>query len=449
MTRRPARTEGIVAGAAGSLRRLGFGLSRELWIVQVGIFLNYLGWGAVLPFEIIYLHDGRGFSLEVAGLVVGAVTGLAVVAAPVAGPVIDRLGARATAAGAGIALAAGYGGLAFAHTPRQAFAAAVAAGAGNGALLPSQSTLLASLAAPQVRHRASAVSRVAGNLGMGIGGALGGLVAAYGLRSLVVLFLANALSYVLYVVILVVVVPTDARPTPVPGGYRVLVRDRPFLRLALTNVAVIAVGWGVFTWVVPPYARGELGVGPRLIGLLLFANALTVTLAQLPVARLAEGRRRTVAMATASLIFVGACLLVVGADLAGWDHAYAVLLAAVVAVGVGECFHTTALMPLVADLAPAALRGRYMAAMGLSWWLGLALAPTLGMWLLSVSPPTALLAAAGVAFAAALAALALERELPPAARLTPRPGSPVSARAVPAEVVLPSPRLAAPAEEGR
>jgi hypothetical protein len=75
MTRRPARTEGIVAGAADRLRRLGFGLSRELWIVQVGIFLNYLGWGAVLPFEIIYLHDGRGFSLEVAGLVVGTVTG--------------------------------------------------------------------------------------------------------------------------------------------------------------------------------------------------------------------------------------------------------------------------------------------------------------------------------------------------------------------------------------
>jgi hypothetical protein len=31
--------------------------------VQAGIFLNALGWGAVLPFEIIYLHDGRGFSL--------------------------------------------------------------------------------------------------------------------------------------------------------------------------------------------------------------------------------------------------------------------------------------------------------------------------------------------------------------------------------------------------
>jgi hypothetical protein len=30
--------------------RLSFGLSRELWLVQVGIFLNYLGYGAVVEF---------------------------------------------------------------------------------------------------------------------------------------------------------------------------------------------------------------------------------------------------------------------------------------------------------------------------------------------------------------------------------------------------------------
>ena len=32
------------------LGRLGFGLSRELWLVEVGVFLNMLGYGAVLPF---------------------------------------------------------------------------------------------------------------------------------------------------------------------------------------------------------------------------------------------------------------------------------------------------------------------------------------------------------------------------------------------------------------
>src|SRR5690349_23112531 len=68
------------------------GLSREVWLVQVGIFLNALGWGAVLPFEVIYLHDGRGLSLGTAGLVVGTLTGTAVVTAPLVGPLIDRLG---------------------------------------------------------------------------------------------------------------------------------------------------------------------------------------------------------------------------------------------------------------------------------------------------------------------------------------------------------------------
>src|SRR3954454_23092640 len=94
-----------------------FGLPRELWLVVVGIFLNYLGYGAVLPFEVIYLHDGRGFSLGIAGLVIGVVTSVAVVAAPLAGPLIDRFGARTATAGAGIALAAGYAGLAVASSP--------------------------------------------------------------------------------------------------------------------------------------------------------------------------------------------------------------------------------------------------------------------------------------------------------------------------------------------
>jgi MFS family permease len=404
-------------------RRLAFGLPRELWVVEGGIFLNYLGWGAVLPFEVIYLHEARGFDLGIAGLVVGALTGLAVVTAPAVGPLIDRFGARRVAAAAGIFLAAGYAGLAFVHTPAQAFAAAVAAGIGNGGLNPSQSALLASIPPPELRHRSTAVSRVASNLGAGIGAALGGVVAARGLNGLVVLLVGNALTYLLYVAILLLAVREDARPEPIGGGYRLLLRDRAFVRLALTNVAVIGVGWGVFTWVVPPFARAEIGAGARLIGLLLFANALTVVVAQIPVARLAEGRRRAVTMAVGSLAFTAACLLVACAGLVSFGYACAALLLAVVLVGVGECCHTTGLMPLVADLAPPAVRGRYMATVGLSWWLGLALAPTLGTQLLAASPPAAMLVSATVALGAALSLLALEPALPSAIRLTPRPAA--------------------------
>jgi len=85
-------------------------------------------------------------------------------------------------------------------------------------------------------------------------------------------------------------------------------------------------------------------------------------------------------------------------------------------------------MPLVADMAPAALRGRYMATMSLSWWIGLALAPTAGTRLLAVSPAAALLPAVGLALAAGGAALALGRHLPAAISRTPRPMSSRSSR---------------------
>jgi MFS family permease len=385
------------------------------------MFLNMFGWGAVLPFEVIYLYEGRGFSLGVAGLVVGTVTAVAVAAAPAAGTLIDRAGPRVTAAGASLALALGYGSLAFVQAPWQAFLAAAAAGIGNGALYPSQSALLAAVAPRELRPRVTAVSRVSANAGFGLGGVTGGFVAAYGLNGFITLFLANAASYVVYVAILVAAVGHVERPTPLAGGYRLVLRDRPFVRLALINVAVIGVGWGLFSWVVPPFAQAELGASSQLIGVLLFANAGAVVVAQIPVVKLVEGRRRAGAITTASVAFVVACLLVAAAELLDARLVAPVLVAAALIVGVGECFYTAVLMPLVADLAPGALLGRYMASIQLSWWLGLALAPTLGTQLLALWPSAAMLAGAAVAAAAALAAGALERHLPDETRLTPRP----------------------------
>jgi MFS family permease len=402
------------------MERFGLGLSRQVWLVQIGVFLNALGWGAVLPFEVIYLHDGRGLSLGTAGLVVGTLTGVAVLSAPCAGPLIDRLGARVVAAGAGAALAAGYAGLAFAHSEAVAFAAAAIGGAGNGALLPAQSALLASLAAPEVRHRATAVSRVCTNAGFGLGGALGGLVAGFGLDGFVALFLLNAATYLAYVGVLIAVVPGAPRPERLGGSYRQVLADRPFLHLALTNTVIIAIGWGVISWVLPPYAKGELGLGPQLIGLLLLANAVTVVVAQVPIARLAEGRRRAAMMAAGAALIAGACVLVLAARGLG-GAGYAAVVVATIAVALGECFHTAALMPLVADLAPGHLRGRYMAAMGLSWWIGLSVAPTLGTRVLAASAAATFLGSAVAAGAASASMLALDRRLPDRARFTPRP----------------------------
>jgi hypothetical protein len=61
--------------------------------------------------------------------------------------------------------------------------------------------------------------------------------------------------------------------------------------------------------------------------------------------------------------------------------------------------------------------------MGLSWWIGLAVAPSVGGPLLGVWPMATLLAAAAVALAASVSALGLEPVLPEAVRRTPVPAT--------------------------
>ena len=62
-----------------------------------------------------------------------------------------------------------------------------------------------------------------------------------------------------------------------------------------------------------------------------------------------------------------------------------------------------------------------MATAGLSWWLGLAVAPTLGGQLLAISPSLALIAGAALAASAIVLLRAFEPALPVAVRSIPQP----------------------------
>ena len=61
------------------LRSLDPRLPRSVWILNTGGLLNAVGTGMAYPFVVIYLHNVRGFSLGISGLIVaasGAVSGM-------------------------------------------------------------------------------------------------------------------------------------------------------------------------------------------------------------------------------------------------------------------------------------------------------------------------------------------------------------------------------------
>ena len=385
--------------------------------------MNSFGNGVILPFLVIYLHDVRGFGLGVSGLVVSVSAAAQLVAGLVAGPLVDRLGARLVL-GAGLVMqSVGFGLFPLVRQPWHAFVLIAVEGAGSAGFWPSQSTLLARLTPVARRHAAYAQQRVTMNLGIGLGGVAGGVIASVSHpRTFTVLFLLDAATFVAYVGVLFLLHDPGAGEPHAdgPASYRAVLRDRLFVGLWSLNFLFVAAGYSLFN-LVPPFARDHAHVTEGQIGLFFFINTVLIVVLQLPISRAIEGRRRMRALALMPASWVVAWLLL---DAGGYwldaTAAFVVLAVALAIFGVGECFHGPAHQALVAEIAPDHLRGRYFAVHSLSWGLAGTVGPAAGGFLLAAAPFALWPAAAGVCLAATFGALALESRVPERFRRIPR-----------------------------
>jgi len=413
-----------VKAVTAYLRSLNPRLPRAVWLIEAGGVANSLGNGIVLPFLIIYLHEVRHFGLATSGLVVSALGGVGLVSGPLAGRVVDRIGARTTLMGSLALLAAGYGGFPFVRHPWQALVLAAVAGFGNGGFAPGHSSLLASLTSREQRTAAYSLQRATDNLGFGVGGLAGGLIATTRVpSSFTLLFALDAGTFLAFIALLAFVPAPRAVPAAIraTGRYATVLRDRAFIWLMVVVAVLVAAAYAQISTVLPPFVKEHAAVSEAGIGVIFFVNTVVIVAAQLPLAKALEGRRRMRTLALAGSIFAATCLAVLATGLWLDSTAAVVVLCAVIAVfSLGECLHGAVQNPLVADLAPEHLLGRYMAVRTIAWQLGFMVGPALGTLLLARSPAALWLAAAGACAAAAVGSLLLEGRIPLAAARTPR-----------------------------
>jgi MFS family permease len=385
--------------------------------------MNAFGTGIAYPFVVIYFHNVRGFSLGISGLLLAASGAAGILTGPTIGVVIDKIGGRLTLAGALVLQAIGWGSLALVHKPWQGVLAAIVAGVGNAGFWPSQSTLLAGLSPQARRHGAFALQRVTRNLGIGLGGLVGGLIATTtDATSFTVLFVVDAITFLAFVAMLALV------PDPGLGevergargrGYRDVFRNRLFLGIAGLNVVFVAAGYAQLE-LLPVFAKNEANVTERGIGFLFFLNTVVVAVAQLPVSKILEGHSRMRALATMCVLWAASWMIVfIGGASVEAAAAVVVFSFAVLLFGLGECFQGPVQGALVADLAPPLLRGRYMAISTNSWDLGFLIGPAIGGFILAAEPLALWPLAAVACLAAGAGALSLESRLPAKLRLTP------------------------------
>jgi len=370
------------------------GLARPVLILQAGNALNYFGYGLIAPFEIIYLHQIRGFSPSTAGLVLAAIMATAALVTLPTGALLDRYSAKALVVAASLASALGYAGLAYVDQPWQAFACAIVSGAGNGVAGTANRTLLVRLITREQRAAAFALNRVAGNVGIGLGATTAGFLVASArqLSSFQILYFFDAVTFAGFALIVLTAVPgpgaetvaaTDANGT----GFRAVARDRLFLTVIVANVVLVVVGHTFFSNILSPFAAAHTPVGPAALGIIFLANTLFVVIAQIPAVRVVGRMRRTHAFAAASALFALALLAVLPATLIQSELAATALLVGVAIVfASGEVVHIVVLGPLVTDMAPAHLLGRYLSLYTLTFAISLAIGPAIGGLLLQTSP---------------------------------------------------------------
>ena len=160
--------------------------------------------------------------------------------------------------------AVGIGLFPLVRQPWHAFLLIAIEGAGSAGFWPSQSTLIARLTPAARRHAAFAQQRVTMNLGIGLGGLTGGLIASVSHPgSFTVLFLVDAATFLAYVGVLAL----DPRPgrrrsrSAPPAKRRIApcFATALFLGLWTLNFLFVAAGYSLFN-LVPPFARDHAHV---------------------------------------------------------------------------------------------------------------------------------------------------------------------------------------------
>ncbi|HEX6936618.1 MAG TPA: MFS transporter [Actinomycetes bacterium] len=370
-------------------------LPRVARLMLLGVAVDALGVGLVLPFLVIYLHEVRGISVATVG-VLAAVP--AVVALGLLGPVgvlVDRVGPRRVQMVAVVCSALGALTLAGADDVALAALAMLLTGVGHAAFWPANQALVADVLPSEARTRFFGVSFTLLNAGIGVGGVLGALyVSVDDPSTFTTVYLLDAVSFLGPLVVLAWPLRHVGGPVAVPdhapegGSYSEVLRDPVFRRLLVVVFFSAFVGYGQIEAGWTAYSRLVADVSTRTIGVAFAVNTGLIVALQMLVVRHIEGRRRTSVLALLAAVWAVAWGVMGVAGLAAGTTAAAVLVVASMGIfALGETLLSPIAPAITNDLAPEHLRGRYNATASLAFQLAAISAPVSAGFLIGHEMP--------------------------------------------------------------
>ncbi len=349
---------------------------RVMLILVVGSFVNSVGTSFLWPLNSLFMHDILGRSLTEAGLVIALQSGANMAGQLVSGFLADRFGPKKIMV-AGLLLAgATVSTIGFFPVWRVYGPGIIFLGLTLSMIFVPLNALVTILW-PEGGRKGYNYIYVASNAGVAVGTALGGIVAQVSFRWV---FWGNAATYLVYLTVILIGLPWDARSRRSLAGTK-----KPKGKVTLTEAGfrpLLAVGGGIFlVWsayiqwtTVLPVGMKQRGFSLPSYSLLWTLNGVLIVTLQPLINWIIRSWAHTFRRQ-----FYLACILISSSFVILQGHLpYGALVLAMLVLTLGEMLILPAVPAVAAHLAPQGKEGAYQGVVAGAASAGRMLGPFLG-----------------------------------------------------------------------
>jgi MFS family permease len=350
---------------------------RTFWTVIIITFIDRIGGSLLFPFFALYITSKFNVGMTDVGVLFAAFSVSSFAGSAIGGALTDRFGRKGVIMFGLIASSFSTLAMGLIGTFHTFFFLALFVGILTDVAGPAHQAMIADILPEEKRADVYGILRVAFNLSVVIGPAIGGLLAS---RSYLLLFLSDAVISLLTAILIAIFLP-ETKPQAHPDapketvarsfvGYGQVFRNTAFM-LFLGAVLLQVFTYMNMNTTLGVYLRNVHGTPESGYGLLLSINAAMVVLMQFPITR------RITKYPPMLMMAAGTFLYVIGFSMYGFVTTYALFVLAMVIITIGEMVVAPVSQALVASFAPEEMRGRYMAVSGFSWGIPFAVGPYL------------------------------------------------------------------------
>ncbi len=356
-------------------------------MLAIGRLLSDIGSGLTLFYAPIFFVNQLGLSATAVGMAIGSQSITGVVGRLLSGSLVDRVGRKPILLSAMAFSAIGAGIFALAQDFPILVVGNLCFGLGIGLYWPANESLVADLTtSSEERRTAYAVTRLADNLGMGLGIIGGGLMIQLALDYRW-LFGLDAWSFIIFAGVIFWGIretkPLQPITTSAWGGYVQALADRRLQLYLVVNI-IFTTYMAQLETTMPLYITKFAGGTTAIVTMLFTLNLIMLAAVQLPVIKWLRPYRHAHALGMAAsccgIAFIWTALATI--DL---RHSFGWLVFTMIFWSIAIAAYNPTASALTADIAPSHLMGVYTSLNSLCWAIGFAIGPPLGGWALDQS----------------------------------------------------------------